>query len=47
MDELRAHAVDAALIDPSEDTLQAMREAGFQTRRLATADPVKIVYLER
>uniref|UniRef100_Q01QM6 Glycosyltransferase RgtA/B/C/D-like domain-containing protein n=1 Tax=Solibacter usitatus (strain Ellin6076) TaxID=234267 RepID=Q01QM6_SOLUE len=47
MDELRAHALEAALIDPSEDTLTAMREAGFRTRTLHTAGPAKIVYLEK
>jgi hypothetical protein len=46
MDDLRAHALDAALIDPSEETLKEMRAAGFQTKILPSDGP-KIVYLVR
>jgi hypothetical protein len=43
LDDLRAHAAEAALIDPSEDTLQMLRQAGFQTRTV-TSDGPTIVY---
>jgi len=45
LEDLRAAARDTALIDPSEEMLKAMTEAGFHIKEL-TSEQVRIVYLE-
>jgi hypothetical protein len=45
LEELRANARETALIDPSEETLRAMAQAGFQIKSLASKQ-VKFVYLK-
>lgn len=42
--ELKQHARETALIDPREDTIAAMRQAGLQVE-LRYAEPIRVVYL--
>jgi hypothetical protein len=46
MDDLREHAPNAVLIDPSEVALQVLREEGISTRTLDGYEP-RVVYLAR
>lgn len=45
LEELRAHARETALVDPSEDTVKAMTDAGFHIKSFGS-ERLKIVYLE-
>jgi hypothetical protein len=45
VDDLRRHAGDAALIDPTADALHDLEQAGLSTHtRFAT--PVEVLYLQ-
>ena len=45
LEDLRIHARETALVDPSGDVLNAMTEAGFRLRPI-DAKHIKVIYLE-
>jgi 4-amino-4-deoxy-L-arabinose transferase-like glycosyltransferase len=45
LDDLRKQARDTALIDPAPETVEAMKEAGFQAV-VRFSEPMKVVYLQ-
>jgi hypothetical protein len=45
LDELRLHANETALVDPSEATLESMKAAGLQIRPYQSKQ-IKIFYLQ-
>jgi hypothetical protein len=45
LEELRTHARETALVDPSEDTVKAMTDAGFHIKSFGS-EQLRIVYLE-
>jgi hypothetical protein len=46
LDDLRTSARSTALIEPSQDMIQAMIEAGFRIKQLPSTGEIRIVYLE-
>jgi len=45
LDDLRGHARETALVDPAPETLEAMRQAGFQVA-VRFSKPIEVVYLQ-
>jgi hypothetical protein len=45
LEDLKSHALDSALIDPSPNLPDALKQAGFQTR-VRFGRPLEVVYLE-
>jgi hypothetical protein len=46
LDDLRRSARNTALIEPSHEMVQAMQDAGFQIKKLASTGEIHVVYLE-
>ena len=44
-DQLREHAQETALIKPTPDVLESMKQAGFDVE-IRFSQPVKVVYLQ-